>query len=88
VIGGAVNGGVYGHHPDIRSSSLDDDGNTEYSQAAGDPHRSTDLRDIYGTILTRWLNMPEATVLASVLPQDGGDPDENWTSPNFALGFL
>lgn len=88
VIGGGVNGGVYGNHPDIRRDSLDDGGNTEYSQAAGDPYRSTDFRDIYGTILTRWLNMPQSQVLSSVLPQDTGNPDDNWTSPNFDMGFL
>ena len=88
VIGGAVHGGVYGNHPDIRPNSLDDNGNTSYSQAAGDPYRSTDIRDIYGTILTKWLQMPQATVLSSILPQDGGDPARFWTSPNFNLGFL
>ena len=88
VIGGAVNGGVYGNHPDIRDASLEDDGNSRYSQAAGDPFRSTDLRDVYGTILTKWLNMPEAQVLSSILPVDGGNPDDRWTSPDFDLGFL
>jgi len=88
VIGGAVNGGVYGNHPDIRAASLNDDGNSRYSQAGGDPFRSTDLRDVYGTILTRWLNMPEAEVLSGILPVDGGDPNHNWTAPNFDLGFV
>ena len=34
VIGGAVNGGVYGNHPNIDESALDDEGNTVYSQDA------------------------------------------------------
>jgi uncharacterized protein (DUF1501 family) len=88
VIGGAVNGGVYGNHPDIRPGSLDDDGNTAYSQAAGNPFRSTDIRDVYGTILTKWLNMPQAAVLSSILPVDAGDPSRRWTAPNFDLGFV
>lgn len=88
VIGGSVNGGVYGNHPDIRRASLERDGNTRYSQAAGDPFRSTDIRDVYGTILTRWLNMPESTVRSAVLPTDSGNPDTRWTTPNFDLGFL
>jgi uncharacterized protein (DUF1501 family) len=88
VVGGGVQGGVYGSHPDIRRDSLERDGNTRYSQAAGDPFRSTDMRDVYGTILTRWLNMPDAVVRSSVLPVDTGDPGERWTSPNFDLGFL
>jgi uncharacterized protein (DUF1501 family) len=87
VVGGGVNGGVYGNHPDIRRDSLDGGGNTAYSQAAGDPYRSTDIRDVYGTILTRWLNMPQPTVLSSILPQDSGNPDDNWTSPNFDMGW-
>ena len=36
VIGGGVNGGVYGNHPNIDDAALDDEGNTVYSQAAGD----------------------------------------------------
>jgi uncharacterized protein (DUF1501 family) len=88
VIGGGVNGGVYGNHPDIREASLNDDGNSRYSQATGDPFRSTDLRDVYGTILKNWLNMPESQVRSTILPVDSGDPDERWTSPNFDLGFV
>lgn len=85
VIGGSVNGGVYGRHPDILN--LDDDENTEYSQAAG-PHRSTDFRDVYGTVLKHWVNMSQASILANVLPLDPGDPARYWTTPNFDLGFL
>jgi len=85
VIGGAVTGGVYGAHPNINDAALNDDGNTVYSQAVGDPYRSTDLRDVYGTILAKWLNMPDPL---AVLPVDSGDPALYWTSPNFNLGFL
>jgi uncharacterized protein (DUF1501 family) len=88
VLGGAVQGGVYGNHPNINESALSDDGNTVYSQTAADPFRSTDMRDVYGTILKHWLGMPHATILASVLPLDGGDPAERWTQENFDLGFL
>jgi len=87
VIGGAVNGGVYGNHPDIDETSLDDSGNTVYSQGAN-PFRSTDFRDVYGTLLVHWLNMPSGTVLSSVLPPDVGPPAAYWTVPNFDLGFL
>ena len=88
VIGGSVTGGVYGNHPDIAASALDDDGNTAYSQAAADPHRSTDFRDVYGTVLKHWLNMDEATILSTVLPPDAGTPADYWTDPDFDLGFL
>lgn len=89
VIGGAVNGGVYGSHPDIREASLED-GNSPYSQAGTfgvTPYRSTDFRDVYGTILRRWLGMP-APQVAALLPADTGDPATRWTSPNFNLGFV
>lgn len=88
VLGGGVQGGVYGNHPNINESALSDDGNTVYSQAAADPFRSTDMRDVYGTILKHWLGMPHNNVLSSVLPLDGGDPAERWTQENFDMGFL
>ncbi len=86
VIGGSVVPGVYGNHPNINDVALDDDGNTEYRQA-GTSYRSTDFRDVYGTVLKHWLNMPAAQV-ATLLPQDGGDPNYYWTSPNFDLPFV
>lgn len=88
VIGGAVNGGLYGRHPNINESALDEYGNTVYWQGGANPDnwtRSTDLRDVYGTLLERWLGMPDAL---AILPVDGGDPDLTWTVPNFNLGFL
>jgi len=88
VIGGAVQGGVYGNHPNINSDALNDDGNTMYSQAAGDPYRSTDFRDVYGTLLKNWLNMPQGTILSSVLTPEAGNPASYWTAPNFDLGFI
>jgi uncharacterized protein (DUF1501 family) len=88
VIGGGVNGGVYGNHPNINESALSDDGNTVYSQAAADPFRSTDMRDIYGTILKHWLGMPEIQILGNVLNLDTGDPEKRWTTANFDMGFL
>ncbi|MBM4266003.1 MAG: DUF1501 domain-containing protein [Deltaproteobacteria bacterium] len=84
---GAVNGGVYGNHPDIDGDALDD-GNTRYSQETGNPHRSTDIRDVYGTILKHWVNVPHQTILSSILPRDAGDPADFWTQENFDIGFL
>lgn len=88
VMGGAVQGGVYGNHPNINESALSDDGNTVYSQAAADPFRSTDMRDVYGTILKHWLGMPHGTILGNVLTLDTGDPADRWTQENFDMGFL
>jgi uncharacterized protein (DUF1501 family) len=87
VIGGTVNGGVYGRHPNINNAALDNQENTEYRQDAV-AYRSTDFRDVYGTVLTRWLDMSQATVLANVLQLDAGSPSFYWTVPNFNLGFL
>lgn len=87
VIGGSVAGGVYGKHPDI--FNLDNDENTPYKQgAAATAHRSTDFRDVYGTVLKHFVNMPQADILAEVLHLDGGDPTKYWTSANLDMGFL
>ncbi len=85
VIGGSVVGGVYGCHPDILHIDVNE--NTAYTQGAG-PHRSTDLRDVYGTVLKHWLNVPPAQILSGILQLDPGDPAFNWTTANFDLGFL
>jgi uncharacterized protein (DUF1501 family) len=86
VIGGSVVGGVYGNHPNIEEDELDDEGNTVYTQNAN-PHRSTDFRDVYGTVLKRWFKVPQAAI-PGFLPVDVGDPASYWTAPNFDLGFL
>jgi uncharacterized protein (DUF1501 family) len=92
VIGGSVNGGVYGNHPNINPSAIDDDGNTVYSQTTGSTpnnFRSTDFRDVYGTILKQWLNMPQATILSNVLPLDMHSPSSDyWNTANFNMPFL
>jgi uncharacterized protein (DUF1501 family) len=93
IIGGGVNGGpsaphggVYGNHPNLEE--LDNQGNTIYRQGADD-FRSTDFRDVYGTILKNWLNVPDPSViLPTDVPPVGYDPDLYWTAPNFDLGFL
>ncbi|HEY2388024.1 MAG TPA: DUF1501 domain-containing protein [Candidatus Binatia bacterium] len=87
VIGGGVTGGVYGNHPNIDPAALDDNGNTVYSQAAG-AFRSTDFRDVYGTILKHWLNVPEPTILSGILPIDSGNANTHWTTNDFDLGFF
>jgi uncharacterized protein (DUF1501 family) len=84
VIGGTVNGGVYGHHPNIDLLALDEQGNTVYRQDAG-PFRSTDFRDVYGTTLKHWLNMPSATIQTAILPLDAGPAATYWTQENFDL---
>ena len=92
VVGGLVNGGVYGNHPNIEDT--DDDGNTKYSQDNTNDFKTTDFRDVYGTIMKHWLNMADNTIIDPVTPANGalrkdtGDPTLFWTSPNLDLGFL
>lgn len=85
VIGGTVHGGVYGAHPNINSAALNNDGNTPYSQTAGAGYRSTDFRDVFGTILNKWLGMANPL---TILPKDSGSSSNYWTAPNFNMGFL
>jgi uncharacterized protein (DUF1501 family) len=80
-----VNGGAYGAHPNI--NDLDDNGNTKYSQVGS--FRSTDFRDVYGTILKNWVNMgSNATIKSTVLPLDPGPAADYWTVENFDMGFI
>ena len=89
VIGGAVNGGVYGVHPNIADSAQDGEGNTIY-QSTPDIYgfKSTDFRDVYGTVLKHWLNMPSGIIVPNVLQTDSGSAPDYWTTPNFDMGFI
>lgn len=93
LIGGTVVGGVYGKHPDITPSVVENnDGNSPYLQGpVSTPFRSTDNRDVFGTLLKHWLMMPAANIPA-VLPLDptgpSYDPMDYWQTANFDLGFL
>ncbi|MGH7895028.1 MAG: DUF1501 domain-containing protein [Candidatus Binatia bacterium] len=82
VLGGKVNGGVYGNHPNV--NDLDGDENTRYRQDAYGGYRSTDFRDVYGTMLKHWVNMQSADV-AALLPIDTGSASTRWTVANFDL---
>jgi uncharacterized protein (DUF1501 family) len=91
VIGGGVTGGVFGEHPNIAESALDDEGNTKYKQDNSNGARSTDLRDVYGSIIKHWLNITDQPTLDSLLPDDstlGYSGGDYWTVPDFDLGFL
>ena len=84
VVGGKVQGGVYGNHPNIAEAAQDDEGNTVYSQNSSDPFESTDIREVYGTILKNWCGMPVSAVNA-ILPLDSGDPDTRWTTRKYPV---
>ncbi len=82
LIGGKVAGGVYGNHPRIDPAELDGEGNTRYRQnGSNSGFESTDFRDVYGTILDKWMAVNPSTVLTA----DSGDPTRNWTVPNFNM---
>ena len=84
VIGNPVNGGVIGNHPNIDPLVTDaNQGNTPYSQAGA--FRSTDFRDVYGTVLKNWLNVPLATVQALLPADTQPDPANYWTVQDFDL---
>jgi len=88
LIGGKVNGGLYGNHPNINESALDDEGNTVYSQAPADPFRSTDFRDVYGTILKHWANMPHQDIL-DMMPLDAHpQPNQYWNVEDFDMDLF
>jgi uncharacterized protein (DUF1501 family) len=80
VMGGSVNGGVYGNHPNINPAALNEDGNTVYSQSGS--FRSTDIRDVYGSIMKGWLQLPDP---APLFPLDAGNAADYWTVANFDL---
>lgn len=52
IVGGAVNGGIYGDHPSL--TDLD----------AGDLKFHTDFRSVYATVLERWLGRNSSDILA------------------------
>jgi uncharacterized protein (DUF1501 family) len=89
VVGGGVNGGVYGNHANIDDADLENDGNTKYRQTAH-PFRSTDFRDVFGTILKHWLNMSQPQILSNILLPDplAGEYWNLTNGINLDMGFL
>lgn len=88
LIGGKVAGGIYGDHPNIDPAMLDNQGNTPYYQGAtsGGLVRSLDFRDVYGSVLKQWVNLPHSTILSDLLPLDTPNPSTKyWQVENFDL---
>ncbi|MEW6127845.1 MAG: DUF1501 domain-containing protein [Acidobacteriota bacterium] len=54
VIGGQVQGGIYGRQPSLAGADLDD---------AGDPKFTLDFRSVYATILDKWLTSDSKGIL-------------------------
>ena len=62
-----------------------------YKQDTSNGARSTDFRDVYGTIIKHWLNITDQPTLDSLLPLDtvlGFSGPDYWTAANFDMGFL
>jgi hypothetical protein len=78
---------VYGNQPNLAKSSWDDEGNSVDRQDAGG-FRSTDFRDVYGTLLQHWLNMPAGVIVPGLFPLDPGPAATYWTVPKLDLGFV
>jgi uncharacterized protein (DUF1501 family) len=57
LIGGGVKGGTYGTLPDLSDTNM---GNLKYT---------TDFREVYATVLERWLGRPSAPILGGSFPQ-------------------
>ena len=56
LIGGGVKGGLYGQHPDLSRLNM---GNLAFS---------TDFRNVYATVLERWLGRPSAPIVGANFP--------------------
>ena len=56
LIGGGVKGGLYGQHPDLNRLN------------AGNLAFTTDFRQVYATVLERWLGRPSAQIVGGTFP--------------------
>ena len=56
LIGGGVKGGLYGQHPDLNRLN------------AGNLAFTTDFRQVYATVLERWLGRPSAAIVGGTFP--------------------
>jgi uncharacterized protein (DUF1501 family) len=56
MIGGGVKGGLYGQHPDLGRLN------------AGNLAFTTDFRQVYATVLERWLGRPSAAIVGGTFP--------------------
>ena len=62
IIGNPVQGGLYGEQPSLAASELD---------LAGNPKFKVDFREVYATVLDRWLGVDSKSVLGASFPNVG-----------------
>jgi uncharacterized protein (DUF1501 family) len=65
VVGGGVKGGLYGAYPDLGASALDPNGNVR---------RTVEIREVYATILDRWLGGPSSQEILGYTAASGLHP--------------
>jgi uncharacterized protein (DUF1501 family) len=82
VAGGAVLGGQYGPHAVLADPRLDNQDDLKFTW---------DFRDLYGTILNRWLNVPTVDLVGvgKIFAQTpSGDPEDPAYLSHTSVGFL
>jgi uncharacterized protein (DUF1501 family) len=62
IMGNPVRGGLFGEQPSLAATELD---------LAGNPKFKVDFREVYATILDRWLGVDSRSVLGGVYPNVG-----------------
>jgi uncharacterized protein (DUF1501 family) len=82
VLGGTVNGGQYGVHPQFLDPRPSNDDDLKFTY---------DFRDLYGEILSRWLNVPTIDLVGPgkiFAETPSADPDEPAYLGYTPIGFL
>jgi uncharacterized protein (DUF1501 family) len=82
VVGGSVIGGQYGNHAVLADPRVDNQDDLKFTH---------DFRDLYGTILSRWLNVPTVDLVGAgkIFAQTpSGDPNEPAYLGFTAIPFL
>lgn len=82
VVGGTVNGGQFGAHPQFNDPRPDNDDDLRFTH---------DFRDLYGEILTRWLGVPAIDLVGPgkiFAETPSADPEEPAYLGYTPIGFL
>lgn len=72
VVGSTVNAGIHGQHPALADPALDDDMRPTY-----------DMRDFFGTILEKWLNVPPSIIGPGAGKMFAATPTPDWLGNSY-----
>ena len=72
VVGSTVTAGIHGQHPVLADPDLDDD-----------MRPSHDMRDLFGTILDKWLNVPTSIIGPGPGKMFAATPTPDWLSNSY-----